>query len=206
MHPHVVTKAQHEDADYLRKNVNSWRCNQDSSPFWENIRERIDTVDIWSDTVCQGHFYDLDMLTLGGYGEGEKKNELTQDEEIFLFTLVSFFMSPIQISTPIDKLDDFLLNLVCNEEIIKINQDILADYPKPLKHNDIVRIYKRNLSNGDLAFALFNISEKEITEIVELDAKSDIFDVWKKEYMGNSNILKCTLAPHSAAVYRVRRM
>jgi len=202
----VVTKAQHDDAEYLKENVNSWRCNQDSSPFWENMRARIDTVDIWADTVCRGHFYDLDMLTLGGYGEGEKKNELTQDEEIFLFTLVSFFMSPIQISTPIDKLDDFLLDLVCNEEILKINQDILANYPKLIKKNDDIRIYKRSLNDGDVAFAFFNINEEIITEAVELGGEFEIFDVWKKEYIGNNEILNCSVPSHGAVVYRIRRI
>lgn len=199
----ITVSAPIQNGQYLKENVNSYRLNPDSLPTWQNLRHRLNTVRGWDSYVCLGHFYDLDMLAAGGYDRGNFVGALTDDEEIFAYTLVSFFMSPIQISTPIDKLSDFLLDVFCNDEIIEINQDIKAEFPTLVRKNSNVKIYKRNLYNGDIAYAIFNLADEKRTEVFEVGKTKSIRDVWRKENIKNTDVISCELEPHGAMVYRI---
>ncbi|MBP3382073.1 MAG: hypothetical protein J6L00_05440 [Clostridia bacterium] len=199
----VTVEAQIEDAEFLKNNVNSWRANEDTHPNWENVLERMDTLDTWADHVRAGHFYDLDMLAMNGFDCGTKREPYSEDEELFAYTLPAFFASPIQISTPLDRMTDFLLDMVCNEEMIAINQDALADYPRPVYKDENVWLYKRRLENGDVAYAAFNRSEAPQTIRIPVDQNAAVRDVWQKEAMTTHGEILCELPPHSTKVYRV---
>ena len=200
----VTVQAMPEDGDYYKANVNSYRCNEDAFPEWPNVVNRINTVDTWREFAAPGHFYDLDMLAVNGYKEGHEKQPLSDNEEIFAYTLVSFFSSPLQISTPIETLNEFHLDLLCNEEIIAVNQDILADYPCPVKKDETVYIYKKQLSSSKVAYAVFNLSEAEITENLAVGENKGIRDLWMKEDLECAATLTCKVGPHCARVFTVQ--
>lgn len=201
----VTVLADFNYAAYWKKNCCSWRDGVDSIDNWETVMKIFDTVDKWKPIVCQGHFYDLDMLEIGHTDWNNSVRGLTDEEELFCYTMRAFFSSPIQLSCRLDSLTDFEFDMICNEEIIAINQDALADYPENVKADENVRIYRRNLENGDTAFALFNISNDEITEVLEIPTGYTVRDVWLKENLGIMQTLKCKIAPHSVKVFRLIR-
>lgn len=190
---------------YWRENCNSWRDNDDVNFTWANIRKRIDTVKDWGEHVKQGHFYDLDMLAIGKNAWNDGILNLTEDEELFAYTMRAFFLSPIQLSLHIDKLTDFEFDLICNEEMIKINQDSLADYPKLIYtyENLDAKIYKRKLENGDYAIAIFNMDSIELTDKLLFEEPHKILNVWTKEVIDCTSTLNYVVNPHSVQVYRI---
>ncbi len=56
--------------------------------------------------------------------------------------------------------DEFTLNLVSNEELLAINQDALGAAVTLERDEDGVRIYRRNLSGGRVAFAFINLADE----------------------------------------------
>lgn len=199
----VTVRAKIEDAEYFKKNVCSWRDNEDSLPLWSNIVERMDTLEKWAEYVCPGHFYDQDMLTVGKWKEDPCIPDIDETDELFAYTMCAFFASPIQISSPIDGLTDNELDIICNEEMIAINQDALADYPKFIFKEKDFRIAKRNLENGDVAYALFNLSEEEREGSLELPENTRIRDVWQKADIESTTLLEYSIESHGVLVIRV---
>ncbi|MBE6613462.1 MAG: hypothetical protein E7632_13340 [Ruminococcaceae bacterium] len=191
-------------ASYLKKYVNSWRHNSDSEPHWQNVVRRFLTVDTWKEHVCPGHFYDLDMLELGEtYYHAYRDWQLTDDEKLVSYTMRAFFLSPIQISSAVDKLSEFEMDLLRNEEMIVLNQDALADYPVMTEEFGAAKVYRRRLANGDGAIAVFNMNDDVLHADIPLHCKHAVRDVWLKESLGDMDTLSLMMDPHSVRVFRV---
>lgn len=201
----VTVRAHESYGLYWRENCNSWRDNEDSIDEWDNLKRRFHTVDLWKKHVRVGHFYDLDMLEMGRNAFCDGENRFTEDETLFAYSLRAFFLSPIQISTPIDNLSDFDLNVLCNAEMLRLNQDSLCDYPQPVscEAGGDRRIYRRSLENGDFAFGVFNASEEEFSGKIVLENPRDILDVWTGEQIENTNVLSYRVSPHGVQIVRV---
>ena len=127
-----------------------------------------------------------------------------------VYSFRAFTGSPIQISSTLEKLDDFELSLYCNEEIIAINQDSSFSPAKPYTKlegdNRQVHVYKRKLSDGGYAIGIFNVGEtREIPEIY-LDNVSKIRDVWAKKDMANNDIIRVALEPHTVRIFKINEI
>lgn len=199
----VTVRARIEDAEYFKNNVCSWRDNEDSLPLWSNIKERMDTLEKWSEHVCPGHFYDQDMLTIGKWKEDPCIPDTTVQDNLFAYTMCAFFASPIQISSPVDGFSDTELDIICNEEMIAINQDSLADYPEFITKEKDFRIARRNLENGDIAYAIFNLSEDARTGVLDLPKNIKIRDVWQKKDLNCTKNLVYSVDAHGVYVIRI---
>ena len=116
-----------------------------------------------------------------------------------------FFPSPVQISAKLENLSEYELSLMCNREMLRINQDSLCDYPRLLGDisSDECRIYKRTLSDGGKAFAVFNMSEKTLNTKLDFGEKYRIRDPWQSVFLGEADSYLCKTAPHSATVIRL---
>jgi len=149
------------------------------------------------------HFFDLDMLEIGHMYWNKGNRGLTEDEYLFCYSLRAFFASPIQLSCRLEALTGFERDMIMNEEIIAINQDALADFPDEIRKDESVRIYKRTLENGDIAYALFNMKEEARVEAIDLPENTAVRDVWMKENIPAASNLACKLPPHGVRIFRV---
>ena len=201
----VTVRASEAYGPYWRENCNSWRDNEDSIDEWDNLKRRSYTVDVWKKYVCPGHFYDLDMLEIGRNAFYDGENRLSEDELLFSYTLRAFFLSPIQISTPLDRLNDFEKDILCNEEMLRLHRDALCDYPTRIVggEHDALRVYRRTLENGDCAVAVFNTSDEEQNGKILLENARPVLDVWTGEKSEKTNVLTYRAAAHGVAVYRI---
>jgi len=119
----------------------------------------------------------------------------------------AFFMSPIQISCNLDTLTETEFDILGNDEMIKLNQDALCDYPEKVYENrekGILR-YRRKLENGDIAYAVFNLGEEDYEDLIELEEAAVIRDVWEKKDLGRTNEIRAIIEPHSARVFRMKK-
>lgn len=201
----------YEHRDFWMNNASSWRDNKDAGDDWNQLKELCFGCDKWLGTSSPGHFFDLDMLEGGYMGLFERFSQLTQDEQLLGYTARVIFPSPIQISCDLEKLTDFDIAMLCNEEVIAVNQDALcknaicAEEYKTFRKDYIIQThikrYEKELADGKTAIAVFNLGNT--TETVTLTA-DNARDLWAKENLtGESGKLTLTLAPHTVRLLKV---
>ena len=209
----VSVRARPEYHKYWEKYCNSYRCNPDSMGNWDNLMEIYRSYFDFIDYQNQGHYFDLDMLDLGrctlfeklGFDK-EKNFGYTEDEQIVLYSMRAFLSSPIQISETLEDVDDFRLSVYCNEEIIDINQDSEFSAAIPVtvieKDKTVIHVYKKKLSGGDTAYAIFNLGESCEKVNIYLDSECTVRDVWAKRDLDATAKISLEAMPHTVRILR----
>ena len=213
-----------EEFDLYRKYANLCRSNVDTADRWESIRNNMLTAEKWAEQTGPGTWFDLDMLALG-YMEIERnaenpyydpfltdsrQNRLTRDEQIFHMSAWALFPSSLILSCDLTMLDDFTTDLVCNEEILAINQDRLgrgivcvhdetvrSDSGKVIRE---VRVYRKELWDNKVAYGFFNLSDSE--QQLNFDFEKEVFlrDAWGCRDIGRTCSVAMCLPSHGAKV------
>lgn len=205
----VSVKAMYEDRQYWKENCSSWRDNRDSEDNWERLTEICFGCDKWLGHSSPGHYFDLDMLEIGVMELMGGRCKLTEDEQLIAYTARAIFPSPIQISCDLQELTEFELDMLCNEEVIAVNQDILGksavcaleertcnrDYSLQ-KH---IKIYEKELACGRKAIAVFNLGNTVEGYTV---SGSAVRDLWAKEELPAESEL--TLQPHTVRLLSIQ--
>ena len=103
------------------------------------------------------------MLVLGIVGWGNPhQTKLKPDEQYLHFSLWSLFSAPLLIGCDLEKMDDFTLSLLTNNEVIAVNQDPLGKQATCAYSIGELRIYVKELEDG-LRFILIDLAAKRIT-------------------------------------------
>ncbi|MEA4889885.1 MAG: putative Ig domain-containing protein [Clostridiaceae bacterium] len=208
----VTVAAGIENAEYWKTHCSSWRDNEDSNDVWDNVKKRFLT-DRWAVFCSPGHFFDLDMLEIG-YFDG-RRCRLTEDEQVLAFTIRALFPSPIQISCDLEKLTDFDLALLCNDEVLAVNQDALGNGAVCISERvtrnldravqSEMKIYARLLEDQSYAVGFFNLGETETEMTLRLAAGAKARDLWaKKDITCVRDQLAVALAPHTARLIKIK--
>ena len=136
-----------------------------------------------------GHWNDPDMLIVGkvGWSSSLRDSRLTPDEQYIHISLWSLLAANMLIGCPIDQIDDFTFNLLCNNEVNAVNQDILGHQAHRDADEDGLQIWSRDLSDGSHAVGIFNLREFSSTVHLE-DALGSIGlkterarDLWRQK-------------------------
>ena len=215
----VTVSAKLQYADYWKKNCNHWRDNSDSDDNWKNIVYNRFCSDYWAEHVSPGHFFDLDMLECGwicNHMTGQQRaSRLTEDEKITAFTIRAVFPSPIQLSCDLSRLTAFDLALLCNEEVLRVNQDALGlgavciweerRRDADRRETSHKRIYLKPLEDGGEAVAMFNLGEDEETLSLPLKEAKHIRDLWAKKDLGVfADECSLRIPPHGARLLKMQ--
>ena len=199
----VTVRAGLEHMDYWTKHCTSWRNNPDSTDSWDNIKNIFLSGKPWYPHLSAGHFYDMDMLEIGSMQD--HACALTEEEQIFAVSFRAFFNSPIQISCDLAKLTDFEMALLCNDEIIAINQNIVfpgaACLSEHIEGDTHTELYRKPLSDDTYALGFFNLGETAERMSYVLDQAMCVRDSWAKEELGVAkDSLSLLLEPHTARI------
>lgn len=199
----VTTGVAPKDASKAKELTNLWRCNGDTDPSWKSVLERFNNQKQWNAVIGPGHWFDLDMTAL----MPGKDKSLSQNERISCWMMRP---SPILIDCDPAKLDDFLFRLLCNEEIIAINQDRLGMPAVSVLKTDKWDIQLKPLSDGNYALALFNLgdqpalSPKVNLAFLGLNGAFKVRDLWAKEDLGEfKNSFEIGVDGHCAKVFKI---
>jgi hypothetical protein len=111
----------------LKADAQMWRIADDFWDRWVDIMEQFDRTRTWATYAHPGGWPDADMLPLGhiairGERGNDRKSLLTHDEQITLMTLWAIFRSPLMFGGDLPTSDDFTLNLITNQDMLKVNQ------------------------------------------------------------------------------------
>lgn len=167
---------------------NSWRTTNDITDTWVSVKNIVLDQDKSAPYAKPGNWNDPDMLVVGHVGWGNPHpSKLRPDEQYLHISLWSLFAAPLLIGCDMEKLDDFTLNLLTNDEVIEINQDPLGKQATCLQTISELRIYVKELEDGSRAVGFCNfgtdivdISYKDF-EKIGLNGKFNVRDVWRQK-------------------------
>ncbi len=151
--------------DWARNSgAHMWRSTGDIMDNWVSMRDIAMSQFEHSPYSAPYSFNDLDMLIVGLDGKScVGLPGCTKEEYQTHFALWSLMSSPLMISCDIRNMSADTKEILMNKELIAINQDEEGRQGyawKIHKDEDYYGIAKP-LSNGDYAFGLFNLSDKD---------------------------------------------
>jgi len=142
--------------------ANSWRTTGDITDSWESMSGIgfSNQLELYP-YAGPGHWNDPDMLVVGkvGWSNNLRDSRLTPDEQYTHISLWALQAANLLIGCPLDQIDDFTFNLLCNNEVNAVNQDILGQQAHRDVDEDGVQIWSRELADGSLAVGIFNLND-----------------------------------------------
>jgi alpha-galactosidase len=113
-----------------------------------------------------GEWNDPDYILIGWVGDARGKTEgkpttLTASEQYSYMSMWCLMAAPLFFSGDMSKLDEFTLNVLCNPEVIEVDQDPLGKQARPIVQDDETLILAKPMEDGSLAVGLFNLEEFE---------------------------------------------
>jgi len=114
-----------KDAEHVSTHANMWRIIGDFWDNWSQLNEHFSLFEKWILYMSPGHWPDGDMLPLGRIGiRAEQGNsrmtKFTKDEQYTLMSLFLICRSPLMFGGNLPDNDKFTLNLITNEEALKV--------------------------------------------------------------------------------------
>ena len=108
-------------------------------------------------------------------------------------------------------LDPFTLSLLCNNEVLDVNQDPLGLQGVRIESGEGFVTYVKPLEDGTIAVALFNLSTEErklgfTPKKLGLYGEQTVRDLWRQQDMGKvtgKDRWEVSVQPHGAAFYRL---
>jgi alpha-galactosidase len=142
-----------------------------------------------------GYWNDPDYILIGYVGNARDPNEpgqptkLTPNEQYSYMSMWCLMAAPLFFSGDMRFLDDFTLNILCNAEVIEIDQDPLGKQARPLVQDDETLVMAKPMEDGSLAVGLFNLAElsREIAvdwSLLGLQGPRQVRDLWRHKDLG----------------------
>lgn len=165
-----------------------------------------------------GHWNDPDYLILGNWTSPFDKAaplkpvKLTPDEQYSYMSLWCMMACPLFFSGDMATVDDFTRSLLCNNEMIAVNQDILGQCAEPVVMIDKQWVLKKSLADGSVVVGVFSLDDKHDSQIeldfhqVGLTGPLRVRDLWRQKNLGViSNGLEFKVGPSGCAVVKLSK-
>jgi alpha-galactosidase len=167
------------------------------------------------DYARPGAWNDPDYILIGwvsdAYVKGVgKKTTLTPDEQYSYMSMWSLMAAPLIFSGDMTKLDPFTLNVLCNAEVIDVDQDPLGRQAKILRQSPDEFVLIKDLEDGSKAAGLFNLTLQPRKISVSwhdlgITGNQLIRDLWQQKDVGTSDKdFAIEVPPHGVAMVSVR--
>jgi len=190
---------------------NCWRTTGDINDTWRSMSGIGFRQSKPAPFAGPGHWNDPDMLVVGEVGWGHlHPTRLTPDEQYTHISLWCLLSAPLLIGCDMEKLDDFTLNLLCNDEVLAIDQDTLGKEATCVSSNGDTRVYAKDLDDGTEAVGLFNLGDLPATVTatwndLKLSGGQLVRDLWRQKDLGGfDNEFTTTVAPHGVVLVKIR--
>jgi alpha-galactosidase len=143
-----------------------------------------------------GAWNDLDYLIMGMWtppqdmGGKMVKKALTPNQHYTYFSLWAMMATPLFFSGDMGSVDDFIHGILCNTEMIAVNQDPLGQCAEAIRITDEEWILKKTMEDGSLVYGFFNLSGNE-DRIIKMNARDLVNlkarDLWRQKDIGTVN-------------------
>jgi alpha-galactosidase len=141
-----------------------------------------------------GEWNDPDYIQIGWIGNASNMGipALTPMSDAMQYSYMSLWClmaAPLIYSGDMSKLDEFTLNVLCNPEIIEVDQDPLGESGMVIRQSDNRYLMIKNLADGSKAVGLFNRGNSTM-EIqadwgeLQISWKQAVRDLWRQKELG----------------------
>jgi alpha-galactosidase len=175
----------------------SWRTEDDLGIMLDRIIEIAVKNAEHRQWSKPGAWNDPDYLQIGYIGNAATGGEprpcpLTPNEQYSFMSLWCLMASPLFYSGDVPKLDEFSLGILCNAEVIEIDQDPLGKCARTVALGDDGVLFVKDLEDGSKAVGLCNRGEMEIEIAAKwsdlgLKGKQRVRDLWRQKDLGEYN-------------------
>jgi alpha-galactosidase len=185
---------------------NSWRTTGDINDSWGSMAGIGFRQAGHEKYAGPGHWNDPDMLVVGQVGWGRlHPTKLTPNEQYTHISLWSLLCSPLLIGCDMTKLDDFTLGLLCNDEVIEVNQDPLGQAAGRVMQEGTTEVWAKQMEDGSKTVGVFNRGETEASYSLKwadlkLDGKQQVRDLWRQQNVGSFDSEFKTMIPRHGVV------
>jgi len=205
------------DADHVQQNASMWRISGDFWDDWHALNYQFDLIAAWSGHGSPGHWPDADMVPLGhlsihnrSVGQ-DRQSGFTKNEQVTFMSLWAIAPSPLMLGMNLPDTDTFTESLLCNEEVLAINQDPLGAQARRIARPQGAvgsEVYVKPLADGGWAVGLFNRLGIEMPISITwaelgIAGAQQVRDLWLRQNMGQQDHYNATLPPHGAILLRV---
>ncbi len=197
----------------------SWRTAGDLGGSFEEIGTALfrDGFDVYAQRELHkyggpGGWNDPDYLLLGYLSNWKGQTvptPLTPNEQYSHVSLWSLVAAPLIFSGDITRLDDFTLGLLCNDEVIEVDQDPLGKPGRRVAREGTREVWARSLEDGSLAVGLFNRGETEAAVTARwsdlgVAGRRRVRDLWRQRDVGVfENQFETKVARHGVSLIRI---
>lgn len=157
-----------------------------------------------------GSWNDPDYIQIGQIGNANGMGQpepcpISPNEQYSYMSLWSLMAAPLIFSGDMGKLDEFTINILCNPEVIDINQDALGQCGCVVVLNEKTYLMVKDLEDGGKAVGLFNRGEvpAEMTvawSVLGLTGPMQVRDVWRQKDLGSANSSYPAVVPRHGVV------
>ncbi|HOX59214.1 MAG TPA: NPCBM/NEW2 domain-containing protein [Candidatus Paceibacterota bacterium] len=198
----------------------SWRTAGDLGGSFYGIPSALfrDGFDVYSGNELHKHggpggWNDPDYLLLGYLSNWKGQTvptPLTPNEQYTHFSLWCLVAAPLIFSGDITRLDDFTLNILCNDEVIEVDQDPLGKPGRRVAIDGDLEVWARDMEDGSKAVGLFNRGEEPATVVAKwaelgLEGKRIVRDLWRQKDLGScEGEFKAEVPRHGVVLVRLR--
>lgn len=190
---------------------NLWRTTGDITDSWASLS----SIGFKQPDIAQfagpGHWNDPDMLVVGsvGWGPNVRPTRLKPIEQQTHITMWAMCAAPLLIGCDLTKLDDFTRDLLCNDEVIDVDQDPLGRAAVRVNREGETEVWARLLDDGTIAVALFNRGSSEATVTAKWtdigrSGPQPVRDLWLRQSLGvQSDEVSKRVPPHGSALLKI---
>lgn len=161
-----------------------------------------------------GAWNDPDYIQIGYIGNARggglpEPCPLTPTEQYSFMSLWCLMASPLFYSGDMSKLDEFTLNVLCNPEVIEVDQDPLGECARVVKLDEETFLMVKRMADGSQALGLGNSGEypAEVTakwSDLGLPANQQVRDLWRQKDLGRFKTeFKVEVPRHGVVLVRV---
>jgi alpha-galactosidase len=205
---------------------NCWRTTGDITDSWASMAGIGFGQSGHEDFARPGKWNDPDMLVVGqvGWGPSLHPTRLTPDEQYTHISLWSLLAAPLLIGCDMNRMDDFTLSLLTNDEVIAVNQDPLGRQAKRIHNQNGDQVWVKELEDGSKAVGFFYVGgEKKRpadyfakpdprgrrisfrASMIGVNGKFSVRDLWRQKDLGRGEkILSATVPYHGVVLLRIK--
>ncbi len=175
---------------------NSWRTAGDLGQTFEGIATALfrDGFDVFAQNNLHnygkpGGWNDPDYLLLGylsNWKGSTAPTPLTPNEQYTHVSLWCLVAAPLIFSGDITRVDEFTLSLLCNDEVIEVDQDPLGKPGRRVFKEGDLEVWAKDMEDGSKAVGLFNRGENDARVTVKwqdlgIRGKQKVRDLWRQK-------------------------
>ncbi len=193
---------------------NCWRTTGDITDTWRSMSSIGFKQDQAAPYAKPGNWNDPDMLIVGEVGWGNlHPTRLSADEQYTHISLWCLLSAPLLIGCDMEKLDDFTLNLLGNDEVLAVDQDALGKEATCVITDGDLRVYVKELEDGGHAVGFFNLGA-EPTKLkfadfakLGLTGRQVVRDLWRQKNVATvdttADSLPLTVPAHGVRLFKL---